>query len=500
MLKTTITIHRGYSIGKVCDRVFSSFVEHMGSCVYNGLYEPGHPAADEQGFRKDVLEQVRNLKLPAIRYPGGNYASGYNWEDSVGPKRPVKLDLAWKQAEPNTFGLHEFFDWLEKAGSDIIMTVNLGTRGADDARNILEYTNHPGNSFYSDMRRQNGRENPFNIRTWCLGNELDGTWQICHKTPTEYGRLVAETARLMRRYDPSLEMVAVGSSNGHMPTFPEWDRKVLMECYDDVEYIALHKYVSHEGMTTPDYLAAPLEMEQQIRDIIATCDYVKSVKRSRRAMKLAFDEWNVTGWDKDGGPPKEDWLIGPDRAKKVYTLEDALAFGSMMLTLIRHADRVQIACQAILVNVLPMIVTHANGGCCASTIYYPFLHGSLYGRGTALHCLTTSPSYESKKYGSVPSIDTAAVYDEESGAVTVFAVNRCEEAQNLDIHLSEFGVAFRKVSHLYMSGELSAGNLPEAPCKCVPSEKSIPHDGGSVLSVPVLGYSWNVIRAYPEMT
>ena len=493
--KTTVAIHKDYSIGKVEDRVFSSFVEHMGSCVYNGLYQPGHPEAEAGGFRRDVLRLVRALRLPALRYPGGNYTSGYNWEDSVGENRPTRLDLAWKQTEPNTFGLHEFAKWQREAqAGDMIMTVNLGTRGADDARNLLEYCNHPGGSLYSDLRRRHGLEKPLGIRTWCLGNELDATWQICHKTPEEYGRLAAETARLMRRYDKALELVAVGSSHNHMPTFPEWDRKVLMECYEDVDFIALHKYVSHEGADTPTYLAAALEMEEQIKTIAAAADYVKSVKRSRKTMKLAFDEWNVTAWDSDSPPPEEEWQIGPDRAKKTYTMEDALAFASMMLTLIRNADRVQMACQAILINVLPMIFTDKNGGCCATTLYYPFLHGSLYGRGTALQCLTQTPLYDCGPYEGVPTLDAAAVHDPESGAVTLFAVNRSSQRQEVEVRPEGFE-AFQTLQHIAMNAPLHRVNTPASPLACVPREQAMPL--GDSLSIPVEGYSWNVIRVLP---
>lgn len=493
MEKSVLKIDRDYVIGKVEDRVYSSFVEHMGSCIYNGIYEPGHPTADSRGFRQDVLTLAKRMQLPALRYPGGNFCSGYNWEDSVGPNRPVRLDFAWKQTEPNTFGLHEFFEWLKEVNSQIIMSVNLGTRGADAARNLLEYTNHPGGTYYSDMRIANGRKEPFAIKTWCLGNELDGIWQIGHKTPEEYGRLASETARLMRAFDPSLELIAVGSSNTMLPTYPEWDRKVLMACYEDVDYIALHKYVNHNNRDTAGYLAASLDMEQNIKTIIAACDYVQTAKRSNKTMMLAVDEWNTSGWPKEEKIPKENWQIGPNRATKTYTHEDALAFGSLLMTLIRHADRVKIACQAILVNVLPTIVTEKGGAACASTIYYPLLHGSLYGRGISMHCQMKTPLYDSAEYQDVPTLDSAAVLSEDESTLTVFCVNRGQAAQELNIVLGGLG-PFSQCEHIFMAEPLEAKNTLEQPENCVPKSRhfSLPKDGD--LQMALEGYSWNVLR------
>ena len=227
MAKAHLRVHADESVAVVSDRVFGSFVEHMGRAVYTGIFEPGHPTADSRGFRADVLELVRELGATVIRYPGGNFVSGFRWEDSVGPDRPVRLDVAWHSVETNLVGLHEFAGWADTAGVEIMQAVNLGTRGIADAAALLEYSNHPGGTALSDQRRANGRTDPFGIRVWCLGNEMDGPWQIGHKTADEYGRLAAETARVMKWVDPGVELVVAGSSNADMPTFGSWERTVL---------------------------------------------------------------------------------------------------------------------------------------------------------------------------------------------------------------------------------------------------------------------------------
>ena len=221
MQTAKITIDPNFRIGEVDPRLYGSFIEHLGRAVYGGIYEPEHPTADDMGFRQDVLDLVRELGVPIIRYPGGNFVSGYDWEDGVGPveERPRRLDLAWKTVETNRVGTNEFAAWAKRAGAEPMIAVNLGTRGTDAARNLVEYCNHPGGSYWSDLRRSHGAEEPHAVGVWCLGNEMDGPWQIGHKTAAEYGRLAVETAKAMKWVDPSIELVACGSSKAAMPTF-----------------------------------------------------------------------------------------------------------------------------------------------------------------------------------------------------------------------------------------------------------------------------------------
>ena len=249
MHEARLTVDPAFRVGEVDPRLFGSFVEHLGRCVYDGIYEPGHPAADERGFRRDVAELVRELGVPILRYPGGNFVSGYNWEDGVGPveQRPTRLDLAWRSIETNAVGLDEFLSWAGGLGIDPMIAVNLGTRGVDAARNLVEYANHPGGTYWSDLRRANGVPDPYGIKVWCLGNEMDGPWQIGHKTAAEYGRLARETAKAMRLVDPAIELVACGSSNHAMPTFGTWEATVLAETYDVVDYVSMHAYYEELG-------------------------------------------------------------------------------------------------------------------------------------------------------------------------------------------------------------------------------------------------------------
>ena len=378
MKEASIKTEKDFIVGEVDKRIFGSFIEHLGRAVYGGIYEPGNNYSDEDGYRKDVLDLVRELDVPIVRYPGGNFVSGFNWEDSIGPvaERPRRLELAWNVTETNEFGLHEFCRWAQHANSDVMMAVNLGTRGADAARNLVEYCNHPGNTYYSDLRRKNGAEAPFKIKTWCLGNEMDGPWQMGHKTSNEYGRLACETAKVMKWIDPSIELVVCGSSGIGMPTFGAWEAEVLEHTYDHADYISLHQYYGNPDNDTPNFLARTLDMDKFISSVISTCDYVGAKKRSKKKINLSFDEWNVWYHSHDTHTP---WCEAPGQLEDIYNMEDALLVGSMLITLLRHADRVKIACLAQLVNVIAPIMATSEGAW-RQTIFYPFMHASKYGR------------------------------------------------------------------------------------------------------------------------
>ena len=273
MSTASFTVDPGFAVGAVDDRVFGSFVEHLGRCVYTGIYEPGHPTADDNGFRGDVLALVRELGVTTVRYPGGNFVSGYDWEDGVGPRaeRPVRLDLAWRSIETNQFGTDEFLRWTALAGVEPMLAVNLGTRGVDEARALVEYCNHPGGTTRSDLRAGNGHAAPYGVPLWCLGNEMDGPWQIGQKTATEYGRLAAEAGKAMKLVDPSIELVACGSSGRAMPTFGAWEAQVLEQCYDAVDYISLHAYYDPEETDVDSFLASSVDMLAFIGSVVATC-------------------------------------------------------------------------------------------------------------------------------------------------------------------------------------------------------------------------------------
>lgn len=500
MLKARITLDKYYTIGKIDSRIYGSFIEHLGRAVYGGIYEPDHETADAYGFRKDVLSMVRKLNIPVIRYPGGNFVSGFNWEDSIGPrtKRAKRLDLAWFTTETNEVGLHEFYDWCEKAGSSLMYCVNLGTRGPENARDVVEYCNHPGGSKFSDMRIANERQSPFGIKLWCLGNEMDGPWQIGSKTAYEYGRIANESAKLMKWVDPSIELVACGSSKSIMPTFGDWELTMLNECYDNIDYVSLHRYYGNPTNDTPGFLARTMDLDDFIKTVVSICDSIKGKKHSKRTINLSFDEWNV--WYHSKEQDKEVWKLDKwGRAlpllEDVYNFEDALLMGCMLITFLRNADRVKIACLAQLVNVIAPIMTANGGPCWAQTIFYPFLHVSNYGRGTALLTIVDSPVYDCEDYENVPYICSVATMDEADDSMTVFCVNRhiCEDFC-LDVEMRAFG-KMRLESHIMLKhDDVKAENTLENPYNVVPVEGKAyePTDEGVSIIIPAL--SWNVLR------
>jgi alpha-N-arabinofuranosidase len=495
-MKAKFHIDREFQIGAVDDRMFGSFIEHLGRAVYGGIFEPGHPKADSRGFRTDVLEMIRELDVPVVRYPGGNYVSGFNWEDSVGPaeQRPRRLDLAWRALEPNSFGLDEFMKWTKAAGTEAMMAINLGTRGIDAARGLVEYCNHPGGSYWSDLRKSHGAADPYNIRMWCLGNEMDGPWQVGHKTAEEYARLAHEAAKAMKYFDPSLELVVCGSSNAMMPTFPAWEATVLEECYDSVDYLSLHSYFGNADDDLADFLGCSAGMDLFIKSVVATCDYVRAKKRSGKTINLSFDEWNVWFHSAYPDPKVEAWTVGPPLIEDSYTFEDALVVGCLLITLLRNADRVKIACLAQLVNAIAPIMTENGGPAWRQSIFYPFLHASRYGRGIVLDQRLESPVYGTKRFGDVPYLDSVTV---STGAgLTIFAVNR-SQSEKLDVQGSLSGFAGLKLAeHIEMSHpDIKAVNSRAEPNEIAPRVVAgkVRLDG-SLLEGSLEPLSWNVIR------
>ena len=503
MKQANMILDKDYAIARIDPRIYGSFIEHLGRAVYGGIYEPDHPTADAEGFRRDVIDMVRKLGVPVVRYPGGNFVSGFNWEDSIGPRdrRPARLDLAWFTTETNEVGLHEFAHWARKAGSEVMYAVNLGSRGADAARNVVEYANHPSGSYWSDLRIQNGEKEPFGIKLWCLGNEMDGPWQMGHKTAAEYGRAACEAGKMMKWVDPSIELVACGSSSSEMPTFGSWEYEMLDECYDTIDYVSLHRYYGNPTNDTPGFLARSMDLDAFIKTVVSICDAVGGKKHSKKKLNLSFDEWNV--WYHSNEQDKEVWKQGKwNRAlpllEDIYNFEDALLAGSMLITFLRNADRVKIACLAQLVNVIAPIMTRNGGGCWAQTIFYPFMHASCYGRGTSLRALVNSPVYDCRDYDAVPLIDSTAVMGDD-GSVTVFCVNRdTAEDCELSVDLRAFD-KLRFAEHIVLHhDDVKAVNTEEHPDNVAPTAGTPASVDGGRASVVVPALSWNVIRFVPE--
>lgn len=494
--KVEIFINKHYKVSEIDKRIYGSFIEHLGRAVYGGIYDPKHPMADENGFRKDVIELVKKLKVPIIRYPGGNFVSGYNWEDGVGSAadRPRKTDLAWLAIETNQIGINEFANWASKVDSEVMMAVNLGTRGSDAARNLVEYCNHPGGSYWSDLRRKHGTEKPYGIKVWCLGNEMDGLWQIEHKSADEYGHLANETAKVMKWIDPSIELVACGSSSSSMPTFASWESAVLDAAYDNVDYISLHSYYGNRDGDLSNYLASSMDMDAFIDSVVATCDYIKAKRHSKKSINLSFDEWNVWFHSNESDKKIKRWEIAPHQLEDVYDLSDAVVVGSLLISLINHSDRVKIACLAQLVNVIAPIMTENGKRSWCQTIYYPFLHASVYGRGTALHNVIQGPKYDSKDFTDVPVVDAAVVWNEIEQELTIFAVNRdLLNTSVLECNLSDFGV-LHVTEHIVLDGDAKDINTADQPNKVLPRNISYPAATGEKLSIELPKMSWNVIR------
>src|SRR5271167_2809778 len=413
------------TIAPVQREVFGSFLEHLGRAIYEGIYDPQSKLSDSNGFRKDVLDEIKKLGVPIIRYPGGNFVSGYNWLDGIGPKasRPAVLDKAWNSMNSNEFGTDEFLSWCRLVGTEPLLGLNLGTGTAEQAAALVEYCNLDKGTRWSDLRRKNGIAEPYKVQKWCLGNEMDGPWQIGHMTATEYGLKAEDAARQMRYVDPSLKLIACGSSGPGMPTYLEWDREVLEQCYEYVDGISLHRYFDNTSETGGDsakFLALNLSMERQIAEVSAVCDYVQGRKRSPKKLWLSFDEWNV--WyrmrkdaDMDGQRHQAPHLL-----EEVYNLEDALLVGGLINSLLRNSGRVRVGCLAQLVNVIAPIMTNATG-VYLQTIFYPYAWALKYARGAALEVfLEPGPSYEVPGYGQVAFLDVAGTIDQVSGTVTVF--------------------------------------------------------------------------------
>jgi len=499
MTQAKLTLDSDFALSDVDPRLFGGFIEHLGRHIYTGIYEPEHPTADEQGFRRDVLDLVRPLAMPIMRYPGGNFVSGYRWEDGVGPveDRPARLDLAWFAKEPNTFGTNEFVDWCRKAGTAPMMAVNLGTRGPAEAQALVEYCNHPGGTQWSDLRRRHGWADPHAIKVWCLGNEMDGPWQMGQKSALEYGRIAREAAKMMKWTDPTIETVLCGSSGRGMQTFGRWEWEALHEAYEQTDYLSLHTYFGNARDDTPAFLAEPENMADFIRESAALCDAVGASRKIRRKIQLSFDEWNVWYQTPDQVHTGEPWSVARPQLEQRYTMEDALVVGGMLITLLAHADRVRIGCIAQVVNVIGPIMTEPGGKSWAQTIYWPFLHASTHGRGTVLRTEVRCPTYDSASRAAAPVVQAVAVHDGE--AITVFALNRDPSGSPAALEATLRGFeSFRTTSHTVLRHEdLKAVNTSQAPETVVPVDLVPPEYADGTLRATLPPYSWNVLRILP---
>ncbi len=510
-----LTLDPDFVVGPVPHRLFGSFVEHMGRCVYTGIFEPDHPTADGDGLRGDVLELTKQVGPTVVRYPGGNFVSGYDWEDGVGPRdqRPRRLDRAWRTIETNQFGLDEFATWAERVGTEVMMAVNLGTRGMQEACDLLEYANHPSGTRLSDLRRSHGRQDPYGITLWCLGNEMDGPWQTGHKTAHEYARLAAETARAMRTVDPTVELVACGSSGRGMATFGEWERVVLEETYDDVDFISAHAYYEESDtgdQTFADFLASAKDMDAFVEEVVATADAVRARGRHKKHIGISFDEWNVwyqTRWNaSDRARSLTAWDVAPRVIEDEYSVTDAVVVGTLLNSLLRHGDRVAVGAQAQLVNVIGLLRSEEGGPAWKQTIAHPFEQVRHRATGDILDVRTRGDRISTARFDDVDLVDAAATWDPAArasssageGVLSLFLANRDEhEAATVEVPLRAFGdlrVAEALVLAAGPGQDRYTTNTAEAPdaVGMRPLEGVEVADGTARLTLPPL--SWAVVQ------
>lgn len=494
MKKASVTIDRCETIGRIGEGLMGSFAEHTGRSIYTGVYEPTHHTANGDGFRGDVIAEVKELGVPLVRYPGGNFVSGYRWTDGIGPRefRPRRPELAWKSIETNQVGIDDFAKWAQAAGCEIMPAVNMGTGTPQEAADMVEYCNFTKGTYWSEKRRENGRKEPYGFRYWCIGNEMDGDWQIGHLTADEYGRKAHETIKMMKWMDKSIQVSVAGSSSPDLPSFPEWDRIVLEHTYNETDFLSLHRYYGYNPATVSshDYLHSYLDMDRFIRLIVSTADYVKAVKRSPKTMMLSFDEWNVWHQHAEEYAEAHEWAEIRPILEDSYTMRDALVFCGMMMTLINHADRVKIGCMAQLVNVIAPILTIPDGGLIRQTIFYPYQMGCRYAKGLAMRCKVRGEKTETI-YGDADPVYTAAAMDEAAGILTVFLLNCNEEAVNVELRLEDFEVQ-KLIKYLSFGGvDLEVRNTFENPFAAVMREIPLKFED-NVLQMP--GYSFQVLQ------
>jgi len=480
-------------ISPISPLLFSGFAEHMGRSIYEGIYDPVSPLADERGLRTDVIAALKELNFRAIRYPGGNFVSGYHWLDGVGPRdsRPRRRDLAWQSIETNQFGTNEFIDLCRTLNTEPMLACNLGTGTIDEAAALVEYCNAPTGTQYADLRASHGYTEPHGVKYWCLGNEMDGPWQIGHLDAAEYGKKAREAAKLMRWHDRDIKLVLCGSSSNTMPTFPEWDRMALELCWDQVDYHSLHYYAGNRDNDTASYLALSAEFESYLDTLSGILRYVKAKRRSSHDVYLSWDEWNV--WYRTAVPEHMDgdWSEAPHLIEEVYNLEDALVVAQWLNVFLRKSDTLKIACLAQLVNVIaPILTTH--DALLKQSIYYPFLLFSRLASGVALDVAVSAPFYSTARFGDMPVVDVAASYDEANQTNAIFIVNR-SQTDSLPVELVWQD---RVPDHLSAAYQLTgdnpqAANSFENPNRLVAQRVDGPaiEDGRAALTVPPLSFT-----------
>ncbi len=498
MEQIRIILDKDYTLGEVDPRLFGSFVEHMGRVVYTGIYEKDHPTADANGFRQDVAKLAKDMGVTCVRYPGGNFVSNYNWMDGIGPveNRPRKRDLAWKSIETNEVGIDEFMKWATAYDMEPIMAVNLGTGGLSEAVNLVEYCNSEEGSYYSNLRAQNGHKAPYAIKIWCLGNEMDGEWQIGHKTAAEYGRIAHETGKAMKLMDPSIRLVVCGSSMSRNATFGDWEREVLHQTYEEADYISLHQYYGGQEKGTPGFLAQSLDMERYIDLVCGIADLEKTKRKSTKTLEISFDEWGV--WSTPDTEVQKwveehPWQSAPPLGEQIYSMEDTLLFASMMMVLLKKCRRVKVGCQSLLTNISSCIMTKKGGGCWVQPIYYVFQMIANHAKGVVLDTRYMGSHYDTPEFTEVATVDSVSVYDPEENALSCFFVNRSDTHQQLILDAHSFSFEEVTESVVLTSEDIKRTNYEDhAAIKPAPETNTLLHS--DKVNITLAPYAFQMLR------
>jgi alpha-N-arabinofuranosidase len=492
-LKASIYLDNNRTISAISPLLFSGFAEHMGRCIYEGIYDPKSPHADENGLRKDVLAALKEINYRAMRYPGGNFLSGYRWQDGVGPKaeRPSRRDLAWQSIETNQFGTNEFMAFCKEINTQPMMAVNMGTGTIQDAANLVEYCNAPTGTQYGDLRASHGYADPYGVKYWCIGNEMDGPWQIGHLEAEDYGKKAREAAKMMRWHDSEIETVLCGSSNARMPTYPEWDRVALETCWDQVNYHSIHYYANNHADDTTSFLALSADFEAFVDTLSGVLRYVKAKNRSKHDVFLSWDEWNV--WYKATltRDVKGGWTEAPHLIEEIYNLEDALVVAQWLNVFLRKSDVLKVACIAQIVNVIAPILT-TRDAMLKQSIFYPLMLFSRLASGNALDVLVKAPMHETKQFGNMPLLDVSASHNEETGEQAVFIVNR-SQTDNITVDLNWQDMKPKSIKSVQQVAgtDPKAANTYENPNQIIAVAVKAPtiQDGTTTLILPPLSFT-----------
>jgi len=488
--KAQVLLDRNRTIAPISPLLFGGFAEHMGRCVYEGIYDPKSPHADEHGFRADVMEALRDQAYTVIRYPGGNFLSGYNWLDGVGPKeqRPLRRELAWQSLETNQFGTNEFMEFCKSINVAPMLGVNMGTGTIQSASDLVEYCNVPHGTRWSDLRVSHGIREPHNVRYWCVGNEMDGPWQIGHLDAVAYGNKALEAAKMMKSQDPTIETILCGSSSDQMPTYPDWDRTALEIAWEHMDYLSMHYYAGNRENDTASYLASPVLFERFVDTLDGTLRYVKAKRRSKHNIYLSWDEWQV--WYK-GDPVQGNWTEAPHLAEEIYNLEDALVVAQWLNVFLRKSHVLKIACVAQIVNTISWLHTRPDG-ILKHPSYYAFKLVSTLARGEALDVRVKAPELETKQHDAVPVLDISASYEPETEQGAVFLVNRSQTEAVITDLVWQDGRAVQIDNGWQLTGkDPKEVNTWDAPERVVAKPIAVPavDAGRATLSLPPLSFT-----------